>query len=467
MEDHAARSQRVREIDELRNEITKLAGQLNAANCRFLKLIAEFDRRKGWSDNATQSCAHWLNWKCGIDIGAAREKVRVAHALENLPKVSAAMERGEISYSKVRAITRVACPGTEDYLLMIAHHGTAHHVERMVCAFRRAKDAEELSREARQQLERKVTYSFDADGSLILKAHLPAEAGALVLKALDLAMKEIPPEQVRESLSDTHSIVDPETGEKVLKPKSIPSARKADALRLVAESFLQNAAEQATGGDQHQIVVHVAAETLRSNAAGCCEFEDGPSMSAETARRLSCDASVVALIEDEDGEPLSVGRKTRTISPPLRRFLKARDKGCRFPGCSNTRHIDAHHVVHWAHGGETKPSNLVSLCSFHHRKVHEGGMQIQMLDDGAIRFIKLDGTAIDNVAPGYTQPFSEWTEIPKHHRDSGIHIDERTAATRWAGESCDYGLGVEVLLARARRAKQEGLSSDTHVAAAT
>ena len=173
MDDDAIRAQRTRELDELRNEITKLAGHLNAANYRFLKLIGEFDRRNGWVDGDTQSCAHWLNWKCGVDIGAAREKVRVARALESLPKMSAAMERGEISYSKVRAMTRVACEATEDHLLQIARHGTADHVEKMVRHFRSAKLAEELSREARQQLERAVTYSHDDDGSLILRARLP------------------------------------------------------------------------------------------------------------------------------------------------------------------------------------------------------------------------------------------------------------------------------------------------------
>jgi hypothetical protein len=355
MDDEANRAQHVREINELRDEITKLAGHLNAANYRFLKLIAEFDRREGWVDNATQSCAHWLNWQCGIDLGAAREKVRVARALDNLPRISAAMERGEISYSKARAITRVACSGTEETLLMIARHGTAHHVEKMVTGFRRAKDAEELSRESLQQLERTVSYSFDANGSLILRACLPAETGALVLKALEVAMKEIPTDQVQESLRDNHCVTDPDTGEKTIRVKSVPSARRADALRVVAESFLQQEADRCNGTDTHQVVVHVAAETLRDQSAGYCEFEDGPAMSAETARRLACDASVVALIEDEDGEPLNVGRKTRTISSPLRRLLNARDKGCRFPGCTNTRHVDAHHIKHWANGGETKP----------------------------------------------------------------------------------------------------------------
>jgi hypothetical protein len=376
METYEARVQRAREIDALRDEITRLAGHLNAANYRFLKLIGEFDRRNGWVDN-------WLNWKCGIAMGAARERVRVARALEQLPKISAAMERGELSYSKVREITRIACAGTEDYLVMIARHGTANHVEKMVRGFRRAKNAEEMRREAVQQAERSVTYQYDEDGSLLLRAKLPAEIGAKVLKALELAMREIPLEQVQETRADVPA------GAPTVK--SAPRARRVDALALVAESFLEHGSAETTGGDQHQIVVHVSAESLREHAAGCCEFEDGPSISAETARRLACDASVVALIEDENGEPLSAGRKTRTISAPLRRFLRARDKGCRFPGCPNTRHIDAHHIHHWANGGETKPSNLVSLCSFHHRQC-DYGLGVEVLLAQARRAERVDGS---------------------------------------------------------------------------
>jgi len=176
-----------RPIKEIAAEITELAGHLNAANHRWLMLIAEFDRRNGWADGACHSCAHWLNFQCGVVLGAAREKVRVAHALETLPKISAAMARGELSYSKARALTRVASAATEDYLLNIALHGTAHHVERVVRYFRRAQEAEELSREAQQQASRSVSYMWDDDGSLVLKARLPAEIGALVIKALDVA----------------------------------------------------------------------------------------------------------------------------------------------------------------------------------------------------------------------------------------------------------------------------------------
>src|SRR5688572_24372224 len=131
-------------LTELGHQIVELAGHLNAAHYRFLMLIAEWDRRKGWSDGGSQSCAHWLNWKCGIDLGAAREKVRTAHALTTLPHIAAAMQRGELSYAKVRALTRVACPKTEHTLLQYALHGTAAHVERIVRDFRRCKEAEEL-----------------------------------------------------------------------------------------------------------------------------------------------------------------------------------------------------------------------------------------------------------------------------------------------------------------------------------
>ena len=158
-------------IDELANEIFTLSGHINAANHRWLMLIAEFDRRNGWNDGATQTCAHWLNWKCGLAIGAAREKVRVAHALEKLPKISAAMERGNLSYSKVREITRVAEGANEDYFLQIAEHGTAQHVEKLVRAYRRCQEAEELSREARQQEERRA-YVEKVSGGRLGYAHM-------------------------------------------------------------------------------------------------------------------------------------------------------------------------------------------------------------------------------------------------------------------------------------------------------
>jgi hypothetical protein len=458
---------------ELAAAITELAGHLNAATRRWLALIAEFDRRKGWSDSVTQSCAHWLNWQCGLDLGAAREKVRVAHALEELPLIAAAMARGELSYSKVRALSRVATPATEQYLLSIALHGTASHVEQLVRQYRRVQEVEALSREERQQARRSVSYYFDdEDGSLVLKARLPAEAGMLLLKALEAAMPELPlPPEVCESQFDvsaetsvlherstsevndaSKSPRDPPTLQRGHAPKIPPTARRADALALIAESFMQHGAGALSGGDRFQIVVHVDEETLRERATGRSEFEHGPGVSAETSRRMACDCSYVKITENEKGEPLDVGRKTRSIPPALRRALNSRDKGCTFPGCTHKKYVDGHHVHHWAEGGETKLSNLVSLCRFHHRQVHEGGMRIERLDDGAWRFVSAKGESWVSSAPGHTQPMAaDWTDLATRHEADGIHIDPHTARTHWRGESMDYGLAIDVLLDKERR----------------
>lgn len=450
-------------LPELAAQITELMGHLNAANYRWLLLVAEFDRRHGWSDGATQSCAHWLNWQCGIDMGAAREKVRVAHALEKLPRISAAMERGELSYSKARALTRVACAQTEEYLLSIALHGTAAHVEKLVRSYRRARESEELSREARQHATRQVSYFYDEDGSLILKCRLPAEMGALVIKALDAAVNDA------EAANPMARDVSAETLAQQIalcmkreKSDERPSwgARRADALGRIAESFLQHGSEALNGGDRQQIVVHVDAETLRESSAGRSELEEGPSLPAETVRRLACDASVVTIIENEEGEPLSVGRKTRSIPPALRRALNARDRGCRFPGCSNTRFIDAHHIHHWANGGETTLPNLVQLCRFHHRQVHEGRVVVKILDDGALRFVRPDGNTFDSVAAGHTHPLSHWRQLPATHEHPSMSINKNTAITRWCGEKMDYGLAIEVLLQHAKR--EPRISGETH-----
>ena len=428
-------------LAELEAQITELAGHLNAANYRWLTLIGQFDRRNGWADGKLPSCAHWLNFKCGLNLGAARERVRVAHALVGLPKIAASMARGELSYSKVRALTRVACAATEESFLMIALHGTAHHVERLVRGYRRAQDAEELSREAQQQTHRSVRYCFAEDGSLILKARLPALAGALLIEALDAALERVPDHEIsaeREeecTLSFEH--------------------RRADALAAMAESYLAGSDTASHTADRYQVVVHVDAQTLHEHTAGRCEIENGPALPAETVRRLACDASLLHLLENEHGEPLDVGRKTRSIPPAIRRALNCRDGGCRFPGCTHQRYLDAHHIEHWADGGDTKLSNLVSLCRLHHRLVHEGEISIQTLPDGTWRFLHPDGRHFEVIA---VMPDLDYDgeELQRTHTELGVHIDSKTAATRWRGERMDYELGVWVLCNQVDRARTAG-----------
>ena len=129
-----------------------------------------------------------------------------------------------------------------------------------------------------------------------------------------------------------------------------------------------------------------------------------------------------------------------------------------FPGCTHTRYVDGHHIHHWADGGETKLSNLISLCRFHHRTVHEGGLRIERCDDGAWRFIQPNGESIGGCALGHTRPFTDWHAVPKQNADCGVHVDARTAATRWGGERMDYGIAIDALLYRTRKAAEQRAS---------
>jgi hypothetical protein len=428
-------------IEELEARITELCGHLNAAQYRWLMLIGEFDRRQGWGDGKLASCAHWLNFKCGLNLGAAREKVRVAHALEKLPLIAACMARGELSYSKVRALTRVACRATERDLLNIALHGTAYHVERTVRLYRRAMQAQELSREASQEQHREVSYYWEEDGSLVLKARLPAVGGALVVKALEAALAQVPEHEVCVERSEEWPLSH--------------AARRADALVRMAQGSLKGCRGDAKTAEHYQVVIHVDAETLSSGAAGRAEVQGGPSLPLETIKRLGCDASVVGVIEDKKGQPLSVGRRTRSIPPAIRRALSSRDAGCQFPGCTYERFLDAHHIEHWADGGKTELSNLVTLCRWHHRLVHEGGIGVRARRAGGWRFVRADG---EEFAPVRVDPLTYYlgTEIEETHRAEGLEITESTAATRWRGERMDYDHGVMLLCHQAQRAREEG-----------
>ena len=170
--------------DALARELTSLAGHINAANYRFLQLLARFDAQDGWCGAGIRSCAHWLEWQCGIGLGAAREKLRVARALESLPKIASAFARGELSYCMVRALTRKASPANEDYYLMIARHGTVSHVERLVRLHDHAEKLQEADHEARQYECREASCYQDDNGNWVIRATLPPEAGELVVKAL-------------------------------------------------------------------------------------------------------------------------------------------------------------------------------------------------------------------------------------------------------------------------------------------
>jgi hypothetical protein len=224
------------------------------------------------------------------------------------------------------------------------------------------------------------------------------------------------------------------------------SARRADALVALARDGLASRKTDRVGGDACELVVHVDVQTLADERLQSrCELEEGPAIAPETARRLGCDASIVRIIE-RDGRPLSVGRRRRTIPPALRRALRSRDGGCQFPGCTHRRFLHAHHIHHWARGGETTLENLVQLCSYHHRLVHEGGYRVEAADPGRLRFRRPNG---DPIPPAPPCSGARGATLEEQHRRRRLRIDEKTCMGLSAGGPIDYGLTVELLCAAA------------------
>jgi uncharacterized protein DUF222/HNH endonuclease len=417
--------------ERLEAEICELAGHLWAAECRWLLMIGEFDRREAWEPWGLRSCAHWLSWRCGVALSAARERVRVARRLVELPLITAAFSQGELSYAKVRALTRVANDANEPELLEVARTATASQLERIVRTYRKAQIQEELVEANERHKARQARWYWDDDGSFVLSARLSPEDGALVLAALEAGRTtEIPPVV---STAD----VSAETSPAVV--------RNADALVGAAQLAL-SAVEHTDRGDAPcQVVLHVDAPVLAADEPdGRCYLENGPSVPPETARRLSCDAEVIAVLHERDSEaPLDIGRKTRKVSPALRRALRVRDGGCRFPGCSNRRFVDAHHIVHWVHDGETKLANLVLLCRRHHRLVHEDGYGLTIPGADKFQFTRPDGGLVSE-APASAPCMG--AAIEERNDEAGLTIDPGTCRSLGEGESFDLGMTMDSIL---------------------
>jgi hypothetical protein len=372
--------------DALEREITDLCAQINAASYRLLQLISELDDEAPWGAWGLQSCAHWLNWRCGIGLNAAREKVRVAHTLKDLPAISSAFESGQLSFSKVRALTRIADGANEAELLELAHHATATQVEKLVRAYRRVGRLAEREQAMARHAARELNYYHDEDGSLVIRARLPAEEGAIVLQALNALMDA----QDTGGYDDAANDVTAVTSEN----RNRFAQRRADALTTIAETALRHGPGPHSSSERYQVVVHVTAETLAAGEDGRCELDSGQRLAPDTARRIACDGSLLRITDDAAGNPLDIGRKTRAVPPAMQRALRSRDHGCRFPGCTHDRFVDAHHIRHWANGGETSLDNLVLLCRRHHRLVHEGRFGVERIAGGALRFTRPDGRVI-------------------------------------------------------------------------
>jgi hypothetical protein len=373
----------------------------------------------------------------------------VANALGSLPKISDGFSKGKLSYSKVRAMTRIADETNEDYLLMIAKHGTAHHVEKLVSKYRYAKRLQDAALADEQHRDRELIHYYDHDGCLVIKARMPAEQGALIVKALEMTME--------------NDFRDADVTAETPDPEPI-AARRADALAEIAETYMNNDESSGSTADRYQVVVHVTAETSHIEdgphvtaetshiedgphvTAETSHIEDGPHVTAETSRRIGCDCSVVAIKEGENGQPLAIGRRSRSIPPPMHRALRIRDGGCRFPGCTNTRFVDGHHIEHWADGGETSLDNLVLLCRRHHHLVHEGGFACEKSADGEVFFKDQREQTLErwSVLPGVAADHDVRKWMDREFFEA--NIDSNTCTAKWyAGERMDWQMAVSAL----------------------
>ena len=286
--------------------------------------------------------------------------------------------------------------------------------------------------------------AVDEDGSLIVRGRLSPEDGALFLKALEAGKEAIHEREVAHQVCAQGGSAEPEPPSAM---REHPRVSRADALAEVAERSLAGESSPRPAPERHQVVIHAEAQALAggSEEAGCA-IGDGPAICAESARRIACEASLLAVLHGPKGE-LDIGRRSRVVPPAMRRALEQRDEGrCRFPGCENRSWVDTHHIVHWAHGGETKLGNLVLLCGRHHRLVHEGGFGVARGPDGSLCFRRPDG----RVVPAVPSPSrGSASQLRERNRAAGVQPVPGALRSLGRGERYDRGLAVEGLLARA------------------
>jgi hypothetical protein len=432
------------QVSALGEQIAEHAAHLDAATHSLLADLRSFDAAGGWYHQGARNCAEWLSWRVGWSGNTAREHVRVANRLGELPLIDDALRRGELSYCKVRAMTRVATRENEALLLEDARLSTGSQLEQICSkysAVRRREGATANSDTRRRQITKR---ELD-DGMVALNAVLLPDEAMLVWECLTRIARDR-----AVALANEERFAHDQT------PVRTPTIEHAKPERFSRVDALVQLSTAALRGDRPErspveVVVTVSAETLDGcMAEGVGTTSDGTCLSAQLTRRLACDAGVVMMVEDAVGNPLLVGRKTRSIPASTKRALLKRDRTCRFPGCCNRVFLDGHHAKHWAEGGETTLANLVSLCGFHHRFVHEYGYRVKIDSLQQPHFYDPHGRLVPPVpAPCATA----WQGIDAIRDDNAaLGISSGTNAPRWDGSCCDYGLVIDELC----RADQPG-----------
>jgi Domain of unknown function (DUF222)/HNH endonuclease len=484
-------------LERLEARICSLAGHLTAATCQFLLLVADFDAREGWAGWQMPSCAAWLSWKCQVAPGTAREQVRVARALEELPLIRTEFAAGRLSYAKARALTRIATPETEADLVGMATPMTAGQLERFARAHRQASG----DGNSGTGPGRRLAWHFQDEHEFAFRGHLPPEAGAVVLQALRAARNDLEhphDDEPRSGDSGDGGVsaeTRPEDGTRldelnardkqdgITWDAGMPPGQRtehagdlADALVEICAAYLRDKARHADNPDTYQIIIHAGAEAVTEEQTpregervsaetpapapapppapapfgrmrhpaypSRCHLEDGPALSPQTVRLIGCNAAISTMVHDADGNILSVGRRTRKPPPALRRAVRERDGyRCRFPGCESRR-TDAHHIRYWSNGGETSLANLLSLCKTHHKTVHAHDIVIAGGKDG-FAFYTRDGTPVP-ASPKLPEASGDIASC--HH----AVITPATIVSPCSGERLDLNMAIWVCLTNAK-----------------
>jgi len=456
---------------QLEAEICTLAGHIAAATCRFLDLILDFDERRGWAAWDMASCAAWLSWKCSLSPKTARDQLRTARALKELPVLHGEFAAGRFSYSKVRAVARIATPGTEAGLVEMCALMTAAQADRFCAAVgsRLPRDDQDQDRDGPRTALR---WRFDEDnGELSMTVHLPPADGAVVLQALRAALGD---------LDHPHDMAQDLAGDQRPSEFKVPAGDLADALVEVAGAYLRGKIVSADNADVYQVQIHLVPDILDRDTVpagtgsgepvpagtpghpcrpGRCHLEDGPAVSPAEAQRIACSATLSAMLHDPgDGSVLDAGRRSRTATAAIRRAVRERDGArCCFPGC-DSRRTDLHHIVWWRHGGRTSLGNLAPVCKRHHTLVHARAYIITRLGPGQYSFT--DPTSGTVIAPQGTLPGAAGAIDGTHDAD----ITDQTIQ-RALGDRLDLHYAVWCALHNGRNPEHEQYRHEVALAA--
>jgi hypothetical protein len=374
------------EVMALEEELVGAAAQVHAAMAVYVTALARFRAASGWEGPGIRTLGQWGDIALGIPAGRVTRMAHVGARLERLPLLREAFAEGAVSYEKVALVARVATADTDQRFTYLARAGSYAQLSRICEAYRDATkdDDGEADPESPEKLQERhekcgVSVTTRDDGLVRIVALLEPDDAALVVAAMDARVEAA----WRRDRPDSTS------------PAPDLSERRAVALVELATEGLVEGPDPVVRGERVEVRVHVDEGVLDGTRPdGRCSIEGIGPVPVSTVRRLICDASVRSIREQIDGI-FNLGRSQRTCNRRQRRALNQRDGGCRFPGCTMRRFVDAHHVVLWDDGGFTDMDNLVLLCAFHHRLFHEGGYAIESLGGGRFTFRRPDGTAVE------------------------------------------------------------------------